>query len=408
MDNGDMISYPTYLTPLPLIYHQFLLALLHTQSSSMDTLSLTPHLSHLNPTSSSKLPSSPSHPPPSFLHLNYIRRHYHHLSLTPRRISATSQQQQNEQLTFQNYDEDETYGEVNRIIGSRVSVLSPTTMEYLIEWNDGHAPTWVPSNFIAADVVSDFETPWWSAAKKADVDALQRVISSDVESGFDRDPNAVDSDGRTALHFVSGLGSEACVRLLVDSGADVDKPDATGGMTALHMAAGYARAEAAAALLAAGADPEAEDAKGRTALDIAREILAMTPKGNLMQLGRRLGLEKVIGVLEGEVYEYAEVEAVLEKRGKGENVEYLVKFRDGGENEWVKPGLIAEDLVTDFEQGLEYGEVLGVFGKRVGDEGKVEYLVKWVDIEEPTWEPLENVDPDLINEFELSQQVKSE
>ncbi|KAK9741812.1 hypothetical protein RND81_03G130300 [Saponaria officinalis] len=366
----------------------------------MNSLSLTRHLSRLKFTS--KLTSSPPPPPPPPPPLPFFsppRLRHRRLALTPVPVSDTSQQQQEQ--AFENYDEAETYGEVDKIIGSRVSAVSATTMEYLIQWKDGHAPTWVPSNYIASDVVSEFETPWWTAAKKADAEALQRVLDAD---DIVRDPDAVDADGRTALHFVSGLGSDACVRVLAEAGADVNKRDLSGGMTPLHMAAGYARPDATRALIEFGADPELEDGKGRTALQIAKEILEMTPKGNLMQFGRRIGLENVIKILEGAIYEYVEVEGILEKRGEGTNLEYLVKFRDGGENEWVKLGYIGEDLVRDFEEGLEYGEALGVFGKRENEEnGKVEYLVKWVDIDEPTWEPQENVDLDLIKEFEESQ-----
>ncbi|KAL9247843.1 hypothetical protein vseg_021228 [Gypsophila vaccaria] len=371
----------------------------------MHSLSLTRHLSRLKLTSSPP-PPPPSPPPlPPFLSPPSLRPRYRRLTLTPVPVSDTSHQQQHQEEVFEDYDESETYGEVEKILGSRVSSVSDTTMEYLIQWKDGHAPTWVPANYIASDVVSDFENPWWAAAKKADADALQRVIDADVSAGHVRDPDAVDADGRTALHFVSGLGSDACVRVLAAAGADVDRRDASGGMTPLHMAAGYARADATRALVELGADPELEDAKGRTALKIAQEILEMTPKGNLMQFGRRIGLESVIKILEGVVYEYVEVEGVLEKRGEGPNVEYLVKFRDGGENEWVKLGFIGEDLIKDFEEGLEYGEALGVFGKRVNDD-KIEYLVKWLDIDEPTWEPIENVDLDLIKEFEESQLSK--
>jgi signal recognition particle protein len=35
-----------------------------------------------------------------------------------------------------------------------------------------------------------------------------------------------------------------------------------------------------------------------------------------------------------------------------------------------------EDLVRDYEAGLEYAVVEGVVGKRVGDDGGREFLVK--------------------------------
>lgn len=34
------------------------------------------------------------------------------------------------------------------------------------------------------------------------------------------------------------------------------------------------------------------------------------------------------------MFEYAEVQEILERRGKGENLEYLVRWKDGA-NEWV-------------------------------------------------------------------------
>jgi signal recognition particle protein len=66
----------------------------------------------------------------------------------------------------------------------------------------------------------------------------------------------------------------------------------------------------------------------------------------------------------------------LDKRGKGDHLEYLVKWEDGGDNEWVKVGLIGEDLVRDYEAGLEYAVAKRVVGKRVGDDGGREFLVK--------------------------------
>ncbi|OWM80462.1 signal recognition particle 43 kDa protein, chloroplastic [Punica granatum] len=299
--------------------------------------------------------------------------------------------------------DDESFGEVDKIIGSR-ALEGGTGMEYLIEWKDGHEPSWVPSDFIAKDVVAEYETPWWTAAKKADEAALRGLI----EAKDGRDVDAVDGDGRTALLFVAGLGSEPCVRLLAEAGANLNHRDNSGGFTALHMAAGYVKPGVVKLLVELGADSEVEDDRRRTPLDLAKEILKVTPKGNPMQFARRLGLEAVVRELEAVVYEYAEVEEILEKRGKGNNLEYLVRWKDGGENEWVKAAFVGEDLIGDFEAGLEYAVAEEVVAKRVGNEGKMEYLVRWTDIEDATWEPEENVDPDLIREFEESSQQGQE
>lgn len=336
------------------------------------------------------LPKIPS-PTCQFLH---IKPPQPHGKLHPTTSFAIQNQQRTQHSTTDQND-DESYGEVSKIIGSR-ALEDATGMEYLIEWKDGHAPSWVPQDYIAKDVVAEYESPWWTAAKKADETALKELI--DADDG--RDVDAVDNDGRTALLFVSGLGSEACVRLLAEAGADLNNRDNSGGLTALHMAAGYVKPGVVKLLLELGADPDVEDDRGLTPLALAKEILRVTPKGNPMQLGRRLGLEGVIRNLEEAIFEYAEVQQILEKRGKGDQLEYLVKWRDGGDNEWVKSGFIAEDLVTDYEAGLEYAVAEGVLGKRMGDDGKREFLVKWTDIDEATWEPEENVDPDLINEFE--------
>lgn len=317
-------------------------------------------------------------------------------------VYAIQNQETQETLPRNTNNEDESYGEVSKIIGSR-AVGDGSAMEYLIEWKDGHAPSWLQSDYIAKDVVAEYETPWWTAAKKIDEPALQRLAEEDM-----RDVDAVDSDGRTALIFVSGLGSEQCVKLLAEAGANLDHRDNSGGLTALHMAAGYVKPGVVKVLLELGAEPEVEDEKGRTPLDLAKEILKVTPKGNPVQFARRLGLESVIRMLEEAIFEYAEVQEILEKRGKGNNVEYLVKWKDGGDNEWVKAGLIGEDLVRDYEAGLEYAVAEGVVGKRVGDDGGKEYLVKWTDMEEATWEPEDNVDPELIKEFEETQEVKAQ
>lgn len=351
----------------------------------MDSLLLNQSLARLK-----LLPKIPS-PTPQFLHIKLPQPHSKLHSTTS--FAIQNQQQTQYSTADQNYDE--SYGEVSKIIGSR-ALENATGMEYLIEWKDGHAPSWVPQDYIAKDVVAEYESPWWTAAKKADETALKELIEADDG----RDVDAVDNDGRTALLFVSGLGSEACVRVLAEAGADLNHRDNSGGLTALHMAAGYVKPGVVKLLLELGADADVEDDRGLTPLALAKQILRVTPKGNPMQFARRLGLEGVIRHLEEAIFEYAEVQEILEKRGKGDQLEYLVRWKDGGDNEWVKSGFVAEDLVTDYEAGLEYAVAEGVVGKRMGDDGKREFLVKWTDIDEATWEPEENVDPDLIKEFE--------
>lgn len=351
----------------------------------MDSLLLNQSLARLK-----LLPKIPS-PTPQFLNVKPPQPHSKLHSTT----SFAIQNQQQTQYSTAHQNDDESYGEVSKIIGSR-ALENATGMEYLIEWKDGHAPSWVPQDYIAKDVVAEYESPWWTAAKKADETALKELIEADDG----RDVDAVDNDGRTALLFVSGLGSEACVKVLAEAGADLNHRDNSGGLTALHIAAGYVKPGVVKLLLELGADADVEDDRGLTPLALAKQILRVTPKGNPMQFARRLGLEGVIRHLEEAIFEYAEVQEILEKRGKGDQLEYLVRWKDGGDNEWVKSGFVAEDLVTDYDAGLEYAVAEGVVGKRMGDDGKREFLVKWTDIDEATWEPEENVDPDLIKEFE--------
>eukprot|EP00252_Welwitschia_mirabilis_P013199 TRINITY_DN2911_c0_g1_i1.p1 TRINITY_DN2911_c0_g1~~TRINITY_DN2911_c0_g1_i1.p1 ORF type:complete len:406 (-),score=87.94 TRINITY_DN2911_c0_g1_i1:27-1244(-) len=306
------------------------------------------------------------------------------------------------ELDERKMEADETFGEVERIMGSRAV---GNRMQYLIEWKDGHIPTWVPSENIAKDVVEDYEGPWWTAIKKADEKLLTELLKD-----LERDVDAVDENGRTGLLFASALGHLNCIRLLADAGANIDKQDVD-GLSPLHMAAGYMKPEAVKLLLELGAETELRDSKGRTPLDLAKQLLQGIPKGNPLHIARRMGLESVVKVLEDAGFEIVEVDQIVDKRtGPDGQAEYLVKWKDGQADEWLPAGFIGEDLVEDFEAGLEYGVAEKILDKQEED-GALRYLVKWADIEVPTWEPPENLDAELVAEFESArrgdQQVES-
>jgi signal recognition particle protein len=83
--------------------------------------------------------------------------------------------QETQETLPRNNADDELYGEVNKIIGSR-AIGGGAAMEYLIKWKDEHAPSWLLSDSIAKDVVAEYESPWWNAAKKANDRAWRLFI----------------------------------------------------------------------------------------------------------------------------------------------------------------------------------------------------------------------------------------
>ena len=161
----------------------------------------------------------------------------------------------------------------NAVFAEDGSATTTTATEYLVEWKDGHEPTWIPGEAIAADVVAEYEAPWWEAAKKADADALGALLADEA---LRRDPDVEDAQGRTAMHFAAGLGSEECLRTLAEAGADVGHAErAGGGLTPMHIAAGYGRTMGVRALGAeaegGGARREGPDAAGAGAGGAGRD-----------------------------------------------------------------------------------------------------------------------------------------
>ncbi|CAI5482302.1 unnamed protein product [Closterium sp. Yama58-4] len=293
---------------------------------------------------------------------------------------------------------DEDVGEVEKILGSRVAEDGVT--QYLIEWKDDHPDSWEPRENVAADLVAQFEEPWWTAVRRGDDAKIEELLAEG------RDVNAVDGNGRSALLFAAGLGNEKLVRKLLEEGADVAWQDKE-GYSALHIAAGYVHSTIVRALLDHRADPEQEDKQQRSPLILAEQLLKATPANNPGAFARRLALDNVVKMLDEAVFEESEVDQILDKRiAEDGTVEYLVKWQDDSEDSWEPVENIGDDLVKDYEEGLEYGVAEKILEKRVvgksqgGDEGVVEYLVKWQDSDENTWEPEGNVAAEVIAEFE--------
>lgn len=102
------------------------------------------------------------------------------------------------------------------------------------------------------------------AAGAARSDAVKLLLHSGAAI------NAADSTGATAVAFAASMpGNIACLRPLIDAGADCDVPD-TQGVTPLMRAAEKADGDQVVLLLNSGASPVGKSRDGKTALDRAK------------------------------------------------------------------------------------------------------------------------------------------
>jgi signal recognition particle protein len=157
------------------------------------------------------------------------------------------------------------------------------------------------------------------------------------------------------------------------------------GYTPLHIAAGYLNRGVVRLLLSAGADPELSDRMDRSALDLIVALKQNTPTTPDF-FARRGALDEVAKELETHLYEELEPRAILAKRTlpnpkAGEDpeagpgpTEYLVLWSDGSEETWEPERNVADDVIADFEAGLEYASAKRVLERRRGAVN--EYLVE--------------------------------
>ena len=74
-----------------------------------------------------------------------------------------------------------------------------------------------PARNLADDLLRDFEASWWACCRKGDAATVATMLAG----GREVLATTVDKDRRTGLHFACGVGSEECVKLLLQNGADV-------------------------------------------------------------------------------------------------------------------------------------------------------------------------------------------
>lgn len=281
-------------------------------------------------------------------------------------------------------------------------------VEYLVEWKDGSPDTWEPVTNLADNLLRDYETKWWNAVKKGD----DVTVNAMLDGGGAVLSRTLNEDRRSALHFAAALGKADLVRRLVKEGAEVDLGDKE-GYTPLHMAAGYLHTSTIYALIEGEADPEQQDLQGRSPLELVESLRAALPPGNPATAGRRLALEEVLKCLVDNLFEDVLPAAVLdcrttestEEKASDGSKEYLVKFSDDEEPCWVQEKYMSEEVISDYEDGLEYAmakEIIDVRNK--GDSRS--YLIRWEDGLE-TWEPEEHISApqDLVYMFENDGQI---
>jgi signal recognition particle protein len=245
----------------------------------------------------------------------------------------------------------------------------------------------VPAALVADDVKRDYEAQWWKACREGDFEVVERML----RGGGEALAAARDDDGRSALHYACGVGSEECVRAIIARGAEVDAKDKD-SFTPLHIAAGYLHEKIVETLVRGGANPELEDSTGRSPLDLVETLTINTP-ATTVTFARRSVLESIARTLEQFVFEEVPPAAIKRVRaaddGSGEK-EYLVEWLDAFGDQWVPRRDVADDLVRDFENGLEYATVARAYeppSRQAGAKKNRRRLVAWADGAPPTWEP---------------------
>jgi ankyrin repeat protein len=106
--------------------------------------------------------------------------------------------------------------------------------------------------------------PWhlWSAAKRGDLEAIERFIAEGQEVNEKR-------YGETPLHRAAEAGQKEAIKLLIHHGAKINGKDDSGMTPLMYAMTGCKREDVSDLLIELGAKLDAQDHSGRTALDYA-------------------------------------------------------------------------------------------------------------------------------------------
>ncbi|XP_058482114.1 ankyrin repeat domain-containing protein 53 [Solea solea] len=134
---------------------------------------------------------------------------------------------------------------------------------------DRHAPPAVDVEKLDVSVNSQGLSALHLSSLYGQLDALQRLAVSSLQGQI----NGSDPQGRRPIHMVmswrSAPNTSACLRCLLEHGADVNIATDC-GQTPLHVAASEGLLDCTQTLVQAGADVTSQDSMGHTPLDLAR------------------------------------------------------------------------------------------------------------------------------------------
>uniref|UniRef100_A0A7R9T4C9 Uncharacterized protein n=3 Tax=Ostreococcus sp. 'lucimarinus' TaxID=242159 RepID=A0A7R9T4C9_9CHLO len=274
-----------------------------------------------------------------------------------------------------------TFTNAESIIGCRMhsgGKYDIASLEFLVRLADEDA-VWLHSSDVSEDLRRDYEISWWKTCREGG-DAAQDHLAQGGEVLV----LARDKQLRSGLHYACGRGDVAVVEAMISCGAEIDALDQD-GYTPLHIAAGYLHEQVISVLMKSGADPSLEDNSGRSALTLVETLLQNTPATTSL-FSKRLAMEAVSSTLRSYMFEEIVPLSIIQKRPVASRDQFLVSWFDGFEPIWVDDVDVADDLINEFNLGIERASA----SELITIEGSVRaypdtVLVKWSDHDLLNW-----------------------